>query len=57
MSRQVPGTSTDRWRNAIALAIETGGLIQIEGTEVIGHSVGHESSDDPTLVRIVQALL
>lgn len=44
-------------RNDISLAIETGGPIQVEGAQVIAHSVGHESGDDPTLVRLVQALL
>jgi hypothetical protein len=48
--------STDN-RNAIALSIETGGAIEIEADRVVAHSVGHESGDDQTLVKIIEALL
>ena len=44
-------------RNAIALAIETGGPIEIAGNQVVAHSIGHDRNDDPTIVRIIAALL
>lgn len=44
-------------RAAIALAIDTGGPIEIDGTHVVAHSIGHDQGDDPTVVKIVEALL
>ena len=44
-------------RNAVALAIETGGPIEIAGTHMVAHSIGRDHNDDPTIVRIVAAVL
>ncbi|CAN5259066.1 hypothetical protein BH09MYX1_BH09MYX1_55810 [soil metagenome] len=44
-------------RAAIALAIDTGGPIEIDGTTMIAHSIGHDQNDDPTVVKIVETLL
>lgn len=48
---------SDDIRAAVGLMIETGGLLEIQGDQVIAHSVGREHGEDMTLVKIVQALL
>ncbi|MBI5534407.1 MAG: hypothetical protein HY898_16910 [Deltaproteobacteria bacterium] len=44
-------------RNALALAVDTGGPVEIDAARVTAYSIGHDNKDDPTLVRIVAALL
>jgi len=47
----------DDLRRKLALCIETGGALEVDGTSLTAYATGHDSADDPALVEIVQALL
>lgn len=49
--------AVDDIRQKLALCIETGGSLEVDGTSVTAYATGHDKSDDPALVDIVQALM
>lgn len=44
-------------RDAIALTIETGGALEIDGDRVVAHVIGRDNGEDASIVRILTALL